>query len=204
MKNIKLLTIALALVCGSQILSAQTPSERAQARRDSIKEEHEFKKWLYENTLKSPCYLVDDDEWFTAFNNMTGELGDPKLANELLQSNQKQLYTKLAGRVKQMTSYYFDYMNMSGDQKASNHIESLCNKEINQLVMETREACREEITHPSLPGKIVLFMSIKVSKKDLVKAMEEAIKNDAEAKVRYDEQNFRKASSKVFDDEASK
>jgi len=201
MKANRILTIIMVLACSIQIY-AQGPTSRDinEAKMDSIKQEHEFKKWLYENALKSPCYLIDDDEWFTAFNNMTGEVGDPKLANALLQYNQEQLYMKLSGRVKQMTSYYFDYMNISGDRKASNHIEGLCQKEINQLVNETREACREEIIHPSQQGKIVLFMSIKVRKMDLSKVMEDAIKNDAEAKLRYNEQKFRDAYSKAFED----
>lgn len=201
MKTTKTLTIIIMLACSMQLFAqGPTARDRRLAQMDSIRQEHEFKKWLYETALKSPCYLIDDDEWFTAFNNMTGELGDPKLANALLQYNQEQLYMKLSGRVKQMTSYYFDYMNMSGDRKASNHIEGLCQKEINQVVMETREACREEIIHPYQQGKIVLFMSIKVRKMDLSKAMEDAIKNDAEAKVRFNEQKFRDAYSKAFED----
>ena len=47
---------------------------------------------------------------------------------------------------------------------------------------------------------MVLFMSIKVRKMDLSKAMEDAIKNDAEAKVRFNEQKFRDAYSKAFED----
>ena len=204
MKTLKILTMLMVLTCGAQVVLAQGPTRMEDRKRqmDSIRYEQQFHKDLLENPVKYPCYVKDDDEWFAASNNMEGELGDPKLANALLQSCQEQLYMKLSGRVKQLGSYYFDYVNANKERKAANHIESLCQKEVNQLVMETREACREHIVHPSpyKQDKIILFMAIQVRKIDLLKVMEEAIKNDEEAKVRFNEQKFRDAYSKAFED----
>jgi len=42
-------------------------------------------------------------------------------------------------------------------------------------------------------------MAIRVKKSDILQVMENAVKNDAEAKVRYNEKKFREAAFKVFE-----
>ena len=44
-------------------------------------------------------------------------------------------------------------------------------------------------------------MAIRVKKSDVLQVMENAVKNDSEAKVRYNEQKFREAAFKVFDED---
>ena len=55
MKTTKTLTIIIMLACSMQLFAqGPTARDRRLAQMDSIRQEHEFKKWLYETALKSP------------------------------------------------------------------------------------------------------------------------------------------------------
>ena len=162
---------------------------------------------LDDKAFEKPCTLYDDDQWYTAFNEKIGVEGDPQLANSLLRTCQEQLKDKLAGRVQAITTAYFDQMDTESGSYEREHIEGASQVIVDQMINETHEYCRRE--RPSIyeKGKIILYMSIRVKKQELVQEIVKGIKdeakaqNNAETKVRFNEQKFREAAFKVFEED---
>lgn len=209
MKTMKFITTLMVLVFGIQFVQAQlTDTEKKlmelRARRAVAKEMTEGGNLLTleadANTYEVPCTIYDDDEWYTAFNQKEGRPGDPQLANSLLRSCQQQLKDKLAGRVKQITNTYFDQLDINGKSSEAEHIEGASQMAVDQFINETKEYCRKQSLPDERTGNIVVYMSIRVSKKEVLQTMEKGIQKDAEAKVRFNEQQFREAAFKVFDE----
>lgn len=196
MKTIRFATTLVAFAFGSLLAFAQTSYE---IDFDYLNKVNEATNKLNENAHEKPCAIYDDDEWYTAFNEKTGEEGDAQLANSLLRTCQEQLKEKLAGKVQQITTGYFDQMDIDGSSKAAEHIEGASQMIVDQMINETREYCRKERPAIYEKGKIILYMAIRVKKQELVQNMVKEIKNDAEAKVRFNEQKFRESAFKVFD-----
>ena len=113
----------------------------------------------------------------------------------------EQLKDKLAGRVQAMTNTYIDQMDTENGSYEREHIEGASQMIVDQIINETREYCRKE--RPSIyeKGKIILYMSIRVKKQEIVERIVEGIKNDTESKVRFNEQKFRDAAFKVFEED---
>lgn len=156
---------------------------------------------LDDSSREWPCQIYDDEQWYTAVNRQTGDEGDPKLANSLLRSCQQQLRDKLAGKVQAVTNSYFDQMDIDGDSKVAEHIEGASRTIVDQMINETQEYCRKERPAIYEKGKILLYMSIRVKKQDIVENIVEGIQDDAEARVRFNEKKFREAAFKVFDED---
>lgn len=191
MKTFKFVTILMVLFLGTLFVNAQTPQEKRLA-------ELKNRQALDEGAYETQCTIYDDDQWYTAFNQKLGEEGDPQLANTLLRTCQEQLRSKLAGKVQQITTAYFDQMDINGKSSAAEHIEGASQIAVEQFINETREYCRKQTISYDHEGKIVLYMAIRVKKSDILQVMDEAIKNDSEAKVRYNEKKFRDEAFKVF------
>lgn len=200
MKTIKLATILMVLAFGIQVVFAQTSYD---IDWDNLNQVADGTSRLDDKAYEKPCALYDDDQWYTAFNEKIGVEGDPQLANSLLRTCQEQLKDKLVGRVQAITTTYFDQMDIDGKSAAAEHIEGASQMIVEQIINETREYCRRE--RPSIyeKGKIILYMSIRVKKQELVQEVVEGIKNDAEAKVRFNEKKFREAAFKVFEEDKS-
>ena len=192
MKTIKLFTFLLALFAVSPFVDAQSPMEEKLAALRG-------RKALDEGAFESQCTIYDDEQWYTAFNEKIGVEGDPQLANSLLRSCQEQLKDKLAGKVRAITTTYFDQMDIDGRSKAAEHIEGASQIAIEQFINETQEYCRKKTISYDHDGKIILFMAIRVKKTDVLQVMEDAVKNDSEAKVRFNENKFRDSAFKVFE-----
>lgn len=194
MKTFNYLAIAMALTCGIQLSYSQTNFEELMHLSEGTAQ-------LNNSAYEKPCALQDDDNWYTAYNEKLGVEGDPQLANSLLRTCQEQLKDKLAGKVQQITTTYFDQMDLDGNSKAAEHIEGASQMIVDQMINETREYCRKE--RPSIyeKGKIILYMGIRVKKNDIVNEIVEGIQNDAEAKTRFNEQKFRESAFKVFNEE---
>ncbi len=191
----------MMLACSTQVIYAQT---KHTIDFDHLKNVSQGTKELNEEyTYEKPCTLYDDDQWYTAFNEKIGVEGDPQLANSLLRTCQEQLKSKLAGKVQAITTAYFDQMDIDGKSKAAEHIEGASQLVVEQLINETREYCRKERPAIYEEGKIILYMSIRVKKQELVQEIVGGIKNDAEAKLRFNESKFREAAFKVFDEDKS-
>lgn len=192
MKTIKLFTFLLALFAVSPFVDAQSPMEEKLAALRG-------RKALDEGAFESQCTIYDDEQWYTAFNEKIGVEGDPQLANSLLRTCQEQLKDKLAGKVRAITTTYFDQMDIDGRSKAAEHIEGASQIAIEQFINETQEYCRKKTISYDHDGKIILFMAIRVKKTDVLQVMEDAVKNDSEAKVRFNENKFRDSAFKVFE-----
>ena len=104
-------------------------------------------------------------------------------------------------KVQQITTAYFDQMDINGKSSAAEHIEGASQIAVEQFINETREYCRKQTISYDHEGKIVLYMAIRVKKSDILQVMDEAIKNDSEAKVRYNEKKFRESAFKVFNED---
>ena len=192
MNTIKFVALLMAITLGVSFVKAQTPMEE---RLAALKGRQALNDGAYE----SQCTIFDDDQWYTAFNEKLGVEGDPQLANSLLRSCQEQLKDKLAGKVQAITTTYFDQMDINGNSNAAEHIEGASQVAVEQFINDTQEYCRKKTISYDHEGKILLFMAIRVKKTDVLQVMENAVKNDAEAKVRYNEQKFREAAFKVFE-----
>lgn len=209
MKTMKFITTLMVLVFGIQFVQAQlTDAEKKlmelRARRAVAKEMTDGGNLLTleadANTYEVPCTIYDDDQWYTAFNQKEGRPGDPQLRNTLLRSCQQQLKDKLAGRVKQITNTYFDQLDINGKSSEAEHIEGASQMAVDQFINETQEYCSRQSLPDERTGNIIVYMSIRVSKKEVLQTMEKGIQKDAEAKVRFNEQQFREAAFKVFDE----
>lgn len=196
MKAMKISVAIVTMMCGMQIVYAQTPMEDKLAALQG-------RKALDEGAYESQCSVFDDDQWYTAFNEKVGVEGDPQLANSLLRTCQEQLRDKLAGKVQQITTSYIDQMDIDGNSKAAEHIEGASQIAVEQMVNETQEYCRKKTISYDQDGKILLFMAIRVKKADILQVMENAVKSDSEAKLRYNEKKFRDAAFKVFEKDLS-
>lgn len=178
---------------------------REQAQRDAAAREAAEEKQIskMEATSKLPCELYDDDEWFTAFGSRL--MKQPNTAaSALLRSLQRQMREKLSGEYKQVTRDYFDQMDTEEGSYEREHIESAGQMVINQLVNETREFCRERSKYPNADGIHTMYMSIRVSKKEIVEKVINTISEDQQLKVRFNEKQFRESAFKVFEDENKK
>ncbi|GEM_PF-3229009 len=194
MKTLKFSIILVLIACVAQVMYAQTP-------QDSLLAELARRKAIDAGAYETQCTIYDDDQWYTAFNQKLGVEGDPQLANSLLRTCQEQLKDKLAGKVQAITTTYFDQMDINEKSSAAEHIEGASQLSVEQFINETRECCRRQTISYDLEGKIVLYMAIRVKKSDVLQVMEEAIQNDREARVRYNEKKFREAAFKVFEED---
>ena len=200
MKTMKFFAILMVCLFGIQFTYAQTAADSQNAALQRKLEMIKGKGMLANAAYETPCTVYDDDNWYTAFNQKKGKEGDPQLANSLLRTCQEQLKSKLAGRVQQITTAYFDQMDINGKSSEAEHIEGASQMMVDQMVNETREDCRRELPDVDAnDGTIIMYMSIRISKQEMLKAMEKGIQKDAEAKVRFNEQQFREAAFKVFD-----
>lgn len=203
MKAIKLLTIIMVFACNMQIGFAQT---KGTTTLDAIATLADIDSAVRDAAKEPLCYLKDDAEWFTANNQMKGKRGDDKLANNLLRSCQQQLYDKLSKSVKQVTTGYFDQMDIDGNSKAAEHIEGASLTAVEQFINTTESYCQKQEFFVDNNGNvyredIILYMSIRVSKRDIVDAMVNAINNDAASNVRVNEKEFRESALEVFEKE---
>lgn len=208
MKTMKFATILMVFACYVQVAIAQTDYDKKLAEirartavATAINEVDLNTIEAQANTLETPCTLYDDDTWYTAFNQKNGRPGDPQLANSLLRTCQQQLKDKLAGKVQQISTAYFDQMDIDGNSSAAEHIEGASQTAVEQAINETQEYCRRQSLPDEQTGNITMYMSIRIKKQDLLQAMENGIANDKEAKVRYNEKQFRDAAFKVFEKE---
>ena len=178
---------------------------REQAAREAAAREAAEEKQISKNeaTSKLPCELYDDDEWFTAFGSRL--MKQPNTAaSALLRSLQRQMRDKLSGAYKQVTRDYFDQMDTEEGSYEREHIESAGQMVINQLVNETREFCRERSKYPNAEGIYTMYMSMRVSKKEVVEKVINTISEDQQLKVRFNEKQFRESAFKVFEEDNKK
>ena len=207
-KGILVFTLFLfGLSCG-QVLMAQSTSQKEESIDDINKKKAllNAKKGL--KTLQrevevgeDPCTLFDSKQWYTAFNSKSGIKGDPKLANTLLAVCQQQLKMKVKGRYQAVIRDYFDQMDVNSASIETSHIEGAGDYIIDQFLNDTEEYCRLTSDPDEETGRIIMYMSIRVNKKELVDKLATGLSQDKELKVRFNEEKFREKAMKVFQED---
>lgn len=148
---------------------------------------------------KNPCQVYDDENWYTATGSMLFKEEEEDLTPmALLASVQQQLFQKLSGKYKAVTSDYFDMMHTENVNYKRQHIEKAGLRVVEQMVNETYETCREITDYPNEKGEYTMYMSIKISKKAIEKNVIDEINNEKENQVRLNEEKFRQSFDKVF------
>ena len=69
------------------------------------------------------------------------------------------------------------------------------------MVNEVNENCREVTTYPDSEGMYTMYMSIKISKKQIIEEVAEGLSEDRELKTRFNEKQFRDSAFKVFEED---
>ena len=179
--------------------AAAKRKEEEQARREA--EEEQYRKQTAVRTL--PCQIYDDADWFVASGSVKFLPKNQKLTpSSLLRSLKRQLFDKLRGKYQQVTQDYFDQMDDSdAGSYAREHIESAGRQIIEQMVNEVNENCREVTTYPDSEGMYTMYMSIRISKKQIIEEVAEGLSEDRELKTRFNEKQFRDSAFKVFEED---
>lgn len=208
MKNVyvKLIFFATLILFGlgeMTTVTAQTDTEKQlkelKARRELAKEKQGLlTEELAAESYETPCTLYDDKDWYTAFNQKEGRKGDPKLAEGLFHDCKRFLLQKIGGAYKNVTRDYFDQMDINDKSNAASHIESAGEMVIEKIINDVLEYCRKEVNDADR-GNIIVYMSIRVSKKEIVEKIVREVSKDKELGVRFNEEKFRESAFKVFD-----
>ncbi len=151
-----------------------------------------------------PCWMADDDEWFYA--NIQRQFKQSSMntaPTATLRSAQLLMRQKLQSVYRSVLRDYFDQMDTEEGSYASQHIESAGDLVIKATVNETYEVCRKQ-TKPDDNGNVVMYMTIKVSKKKFVKDLAQKISEDEQLKQRFNEKQFRDSAFKVFEESNKK
>ena len=151
-----------------------------------------------------PCWMADDDEWFYATIQRQFKQSSMNTApTATLRSAQMLMRQKLSSVYRAVLRDYFDQMDTEEGSYANQHIESAGDLVIKATINETYEVCRKQ-TRPDENGNVVMYMTIKVSKKKFANDLVKKISEDEQLKVRFNEKQFRDSAFKVFEDSNNK
>lgn len=172
----------------------KTQEAKAKAEQDAIeKASHRT------NTHEMPCQMYDNDEWFFATAYYTFPISKMNNApTHCLRAARQQMEQKLKGLYKAVIRDYFDQMDIDAQSSDASHIESAGDQVITEMLNDTYEVCRKQ-TDPNDAGIIYMYMSIKMSKKQVVNKLTNAVSKESASRVRFDEQKFREDAFKVFE-----
>lgn len=184
----------------NEAAAAQAKAEQEQRAAEEAAAKAKADKLAQKRTVsKNPCQAYDDENWYTATGSMLFKEEEEDLTPmALLSSVQQQLYQKLSGKYKSVTSDYFDMMHTENVNYKRQHIERAGLKVVEQMVNETYETCREITDYPNEKGEYTMYMSIKISKKVVEEKIIEEINNEKETQIRLNEEKFRQSFDKVF------
>ncbi len=151
-----------------------------------------------------PCWMADDDEWFYATIQRQFKQSSMNTApTATLRSAQMLMRQKLSSVYRAVLRDYFDQMDTEEGSYANQHLESAGDLVIKTTVNETYEVCRKQ-TRPDDNGNVIMYMTIKVSKKKFAKDLVKKISEDEQLKVRFNEKKFRESAFKVFEESNNK
>ena len=151
-----------------------------------------------------PCWMADDDEWFYATIQRQFKQSSMNTApTATLRSAQMLMRQKLSSVYRAVLRDYFDQMDTEEGSYANQHLESAGDLVIKATINETYEVCRKQ-TRPDDNGNVIMYMTIKVSKKKFAKDLVQKISEDEQLKVRFNEKKFRESAFKVFEESNNK
>jgi len=150
-------------------------------------------------TYQFPCWQIDDDDYYYAgASRRRGFNQQNTLATSTIRAANQQMQQKIKSAFKQVTRDYFDQMDINEDSEEASHIESAGERIIDTYLNDVQEYCRE-VTRPDAEGKIIMYIGIKVSKKELVDALSKGLSQEQQLRLRFNEKNFREDAWKVFE-----
>ena len=148
--------------------------------------------------------MADDDEWFYATIQRQFKQSSMNTApTATLRSAQMLMRQKLSSVYRAVLRDYFDQMDTEEGSYANQHLESAGDLVIKATINETYEVCRKQ-TRPDENGNVIMYMTIKVSKKQFAKDLVKKISEDEQLKVRFNEKQFRDSAFKVFENSNNK
>lgn len=146
-----------------------------------------------------PCWMADDDEWFYATAQRQFKQSSMNTApTATLRSAQLQMRQKLQSMYRAVLRDYFDQMSTDEGSYANEHIESAGDLVVKTAINETYEVCRKQ-TRPDENNNVIMYVTIKVSKKKFADNMVKQLSEDEQLKVRFNEKMFRDSAFKVFE-----
>ena len=151
-----------------------------------------------------PCWMADDDEWFYATIQRQFKQSSMNTApTATLRSAQMLMRQKLSSVYRAVLRDYFDQMDTEEGSYANQHLESAGDLVIKATINETYEVCRKQ-TRTDDNGNVIMYMTIKVSKKKFAKDLVQKISEDEQLKVRFNEKKFPVSAVMVFEESNNK
>lgn len=151
-----------------------------------------------------PCWMADDDEWFYATAQRQFKQSSMNTApTATLRSAQLQMRQKLQSVYRAVLRDYFDQMDTDEGSYANEHIESAGDLIVKTAINETYEVCRKQ-TRPDEKNNVIMYVTVKVSKKKFTDNMVKQLSEDEQLKMRFNEKTFRDSAFKVFENSNNK
>ena len=199
----------------TELIKAQQRNEDAKAQAEQAKKQREANAAVGEEIAKKqaaraaqatemPCQMYDDDEWFyaTAMRQVKANSFNTA-ATATLRAAQQQMRQKLSAQYKAVTRDYFDQMDTEEGSYERSHIESAGDLVVRAMINDTYEVCRKN-TEPDENGNMIMYMTIKASKKKFLDNTVNELTKDKELEVRFNEKQFRDSAFKVFEESNNK
>lgn len=199
----------------TELIKAQQRNEDAKAQAEQAKKQREANAAVGEEIAKKqaaraaqatemPCQMYDDDEWFyaTAMRQVKANSINTA-ATATLRAAQQQMRQKLSAQYKAVTRDYFDQMDTEEGSYERSHIESAGDLVVRTMINDTYEVCRKN-TEPDENGNMIMYMTIKASKKKFLDNTVNELTKDKELEVRFNEKQFRDSAFKVFEESNNK
>lgn len=207
MKNLKYVAMSIIFTMSMHSMQAQFDNLGHEANQKTVK--HAINNDYIEDTKQQPCWLIDNDEYFTASGFFRikfkgeGERDYTIKFNEQLNSLRQQVKMKIGGKYRSIMRDYFDQLDIDGKTAAAQHIEGAGEQSVDRYLNDTKEACRE-MGEVDEAGYRIIYMGITVSKEEIaeaiVKGIEEGegIPENIKKEVRQNEEKFRESALKSF------
>lgn len=180
-------SIAVAAIIGVTAISCGV-NKKSQSSQTSQVEE----------TYTPPCWTPDDDDYYRATVARRASANSINtLATACLRAARQNLQQKVKGTLRQVTRDYFDQMDVDEGSTVASHIESAADYVVNQFMNDMKETCRQ-MTRPDEQGMVTMYMSVEISKKELVDNLAKGLSENEQTKVRFNEKMFRDEAMKEF------
>ena len=148
--------------------------------------------------------MADDDDWFYATGMRQVKANTINTAaTATLRATQQLMRQKLSAIYRSVTRDYFDQMDTEEGSYERSHIESAGDLVVRAMINDTYEVCRKN-TSPDENGNMIMYMTIKVSKKKFLENAVKELSKDKELEVRFNEKQFRDSAFKVFEESNEK
>lgn len=199
----------------TELIKAKQRNEDAKAQAEQAEKQRQANAAVGEEIAKKqaaraaqatemPCQMYDDDEWFYATGMRQVKANSINTAvTATLRATQQQMRQKLSSQYRAVTRDYFDQMDTEEGSYERSHIESAGDLIVKTMINDTYEVCRKN-TDPDDNGNMIMYMTIKASKKKFLDTAVNALTKDKELEVRFNEKQFRDSAFKVFEDSNEK